>query len=176
MPTNLKEFNQRTFAEEPNIEDTNIACIDCGKDFVWTVGEQLFFRDKGLQNPPKRCKECKQAKNNRLNAILQANETGIKQKIEVAVTAPNATATRPFLFTRRKVVQFSVAPAFWKRIRYQKTGRIIDKKVKFLFAFFHQNRLNFFAFSLSTFILFIHQRERSGAVPGRFQPGAEFRA
>jgi len=85
VPTNLKEFNQRTFADAPDIEDTNITCIDCGKDFVWTVGEQIFFRDKGLQNPPKRCKECKQAKNNRLNAILTAHETGIKQKIEVAV-------------------------------------------------------------------------------------------
>jgi CxxC-x17-CxxC domain-containing protein len=98
VPTNLKEFNQRTFADEPNIEDTHIECIDCGKDFVWTVGEQLFFRDKGLQNPPKRCKECKQAKNNRLNAILQANETGVKQKIEVAVYCAqcNGYTTVPF--------------------------------------------------------------------------------
>jgi len=98
VPTNLKEFNQKTFADEPNIEDTNITCIDCGKDFVWTVGEQIFFRDKGLQNSPKRCKECKQAKNNRLNAILNAHETGIKQKIEVAVYCAqcNGYTTVPF--------------------------------------------------------------------------------
>jgi CxxC-x17-CxxC domain-containing protein len=85
VPTNLKDFNQKTFATEPNLTDTNIGCIDCGNDFVWTIGEQMFFRDKGLQNPPKRCKECKQAKNERLNAIINAHETGIKQKIEVAV-------------------------------------------------------------------------------------------
>lgn len=82
---NLKEFNQSTFADEPNLEDANIACIDCGNDFVWKVGEQMFFRDKGLQNPPKRCKNCKQAKNERLNTILTSAETGIKQKIEVAI-------------------------------------------------------------------------------------------
>jgi CxxC-x17-CxxC domain-containing protein len=98
VSTNLKEFNQKTFADEPNFEDTNIACIDCGKDFVWTAGEQNFFRDKGLQNPPKRCKECKHAKNQRLNAILNANDTGIKQKIEVAVHCAkcNDYTTVPF--------------------------------------------------------------------------------
>ena len=95
---NLKEFNQKTFADESNFEDTNIGCIDCGKDFVWTVGEQIFFRDKGLQNPPKRCKECKLAKNERLNAILNSNKTGIKQKIEVAVHCAkcNGYTTVPF--------------------------------------------------------------------------------
>ena len=81
----LKEFNQRTFANAPDIEDASIDCIDCGSDFVWTVGEQMFFRDKGLQNPPKRCKSCKQAKNERLSAIAKAQATGVKQKIEIAV-------------------------------------------------------------------------------------------
>ena len=85
VSNNLKEFNQKTFADEPNFEDANINCIDCGNDFIWKVGEQLFFRDKGLQNPPKRCKDCKQAKNERLNAILASAENGVKQKIEVAV-------------------------------------------------------------------------------------------
>jgi len=84
VPDNLKEFNQNTFADQPNLEDANIVCIDCGNDFVWKVGEQLFFRDKGLQNPPKRCKDCKQAKNERLNAVLAGAEAGSK-KIEVAV-------------------------------------------------------------------------------------------
>lgn len=70
---------------ESDFEDRNINCIDCGKDFVWSVGEQVFFRDKGLQNPPKRCKPCKQAKNERIEAVIAAQTAGIKQKIEVAV-------------------------------------------------------------------------------------------
>ncbi len=48
---NLKEFNRKTFADDQKIEDENIVCIDCGNDFIWTVGEQIFFRDKGLENP-----------------------------------------------------------------------------------------------------------------------------
>lgn len=82
---NLKEFNRKTFADEPEIHDKNIVCIDCGNDFVWTVGEQIFFRDKGLENPPKRCRDCKQAKNDRLAAVNNAQKLGIKQKVEVAV-------------------------------------------------------------------------------------------
>jgi CxxC-x17-CxxC domain-containing protein len=81
----LKEFNQKTFADNSEIADKNILCIDCGEDFNWTVGEQVFFRDKGLQNPPKRCKGCKQAKNERIAAITAAQAAGIKQRIEVAV-------------------------------------------------------------------------------------------
>ncbi len=94
----LKEFNQKTFADTPELEDRIITCIDCGADFVWTVGEQVFYRDKNLQNPPKRCKECKQAKNERLAAITNAQNSGIKQKIEVAVHCAKCGAytTVPF--------------------------------------------------------------------------------
>lgn len=95
---NLKEFNRKTFADPRSIEDVNIACIDCESDFIWTAGEQIFFRDKGLQNPPKRCKGCKLAKNERLSAIAKANLTGVKQKIEVAVFCANCASytTVPF--------------------------------------------------------------------------------
>ncbi|MGD0733357.1 MAG: zinc-ribbon domain containing protein, partial [Terracidiphilus sp.] len=34
-------------------------CVDCGVDFVFTAGEQLFFYDKQFTNDPKRCKQCK---------------------------------------------------------------------------------------------------------------------
>lgn len=95
---NLNHFNQKTFADEPDFTDVNISCIDCEKDFIWTVGEQTFFRDKGLQNPPKRCKECKQAKNLRLASIAAAQASGIKQKIEVAVHCAKCSSytTVPF--------------------------------------------------------------------------------
>jgi CxxC-x17-CxxC domain-containing protein len=39
--------------------DRVLKCIDCGSDFVFTAGEQLFFADKGFKNEPKRCKPCK---------------------------------------------------------------------------------------------------------------------
>ena len=84
-PDNLIEFNEKTFADEAEFQDKNILCIDCGEEFVWSNGEQIFFRDKGLTNPPKRCKNCKQAKNDRLAAVSAAQAAGVKQRIEVAV-------------------------------------------------------------------------------------------
>ena len=68
-----------------DFQEKTIVCSDCSSEFVWSIGEQVFFRDKGLQNPPKRCKPCKQAKNERIEAVMAAQESGLKQKIEVAV-------------------------------------------------------------------------------------------
>ena len=39
--------------------DRFLKCSDCGNDFVFTAGEQLFFYDKQFKNDPKRCKLCK---------------------------------------------------------------------------------------------------------------------
>jgi CxxC-x17-CxxC domain-containing protein len=71
---------------EMEFEDLTIKCVDCGSDFIWTAGEQVFFHDKGLKNAPKRCKPCKQAKNERLAAIAAAQAAGTRQRIEVSVT------------------------------------------------------------------------------------------
>ena len=71
---------------EMEFEDLTIKCVDCAGDFVWTAGEQVFFHDKGLKNEPKRCKPCKQAKNERLAAIAAAQAAGMRQRIEVSVT------------------------------------------------------------------------------------------
>ncbi len=79
-------------------EDLTLLCIDCNSEFVWTGGEQLFFYDKNLKNPPKRCKPCKQAKNERLAAIENAQASGVKQKIEVIVNCAKCkgeTTVRP---------------------------------------------------------------------------------
>ncbi len=39
--------------------DKVLKCADCGAEFVFTAGEQMFFADKGFKNEPKRCKGCK---------------------------------------------------------------------------------------------------------------------
>ncbi len=84
--------------DENEFADCQIICGDCSKTFVWTAGEQAFFRDKNLQNPPKRCKDCKQAKNERLAAIAAAQASGIRQRIEVSVSCAKCgeATTVPF--------------------------------------------------------------------------------
>lgn len=71
--------------DKSEFEDQNLDCLACKEQFVWTAGEQTFFRDKGLKNPPKRCKPCKKAKTQRIEAVLEAQAEGNRQKIEVIV-------------------------------------------------------------------------------------------
>lgn len=83
---------------EVELHDRDIFCIECQQEFVWTIGEQAFFRDKGLRNPPKRCKPCKQAKNERIAAIMAAQAAGVRQRIEVTIECAycNQLTTVPF--------------------------------------------------------------------------------
>ena len=39
--------------------DRVLKCVDCGAEFVFTAGKQVFFNDKQFKNDPKRCKQCK---------------------------------------------------------------------------------------------------------------------
>ena len=80
--TEFERFGKEVVVDQ-EFEDTPLTCIDCADQFIWTAGEQTFFRDKALLNPPKRCKECKKAKNRRLEAVELSRITGKKQRIEV---------------------------------------------------------------------------------------------
>ena len=44
------------------MEDKTLKCKDCGKDFVFTVGEQEFYKEKGFENEPSRCADCRRLK------------------------------------------------------------------------------------------------------------------
>ena len=43
------------------MQDKTLNCRDCGKEFVFTAGEQEFFAQKGFTNEPSRCPECRAA-------------------------------------------------------------------------------------------------------------------
>ena len=40
-------------------EDKTLVCKECGKEFVFTAGEQEFYAERGFQNEPQRCKPCR---------------------------------------------------------------------------------------------------------------------
>ncbi len=40
--------------------DKTLVCRDCGKEFIFTAGEQEFYAEKGFQNEPVRCKTCRE--------------------------------------------------------------------------------------------------------------------
>ena len=63
-------------------QDKILKCIDCGTDFVFTAGEQLFFHDKQFKNEPKRCKNCK----GKRVAVLGATSHGPSRGHSYAMT------------------------------------------------------------------------------------------
>lgn len=40
-------------------EDLRLTCVTCGEEFLFTAGEQVFFRERGLTHAPTRCKRCR---------------------------------------------------------------------------------------------------------------------
>jgi len=41
------------------LADKTLTCRECGRNFVFTVGEQEFYQTRGLQHEPARCPECR---------------------------------------------------------------------------------------------------------------------
>ena len=48
--------------------DKNIQCKDCGTTFVFTESEQEFYQEKGFDNEPQRCPECRAARKQARNS------------------------------------------------------------------------------------------------------------
>ena len=42
--------------------DKTLTCRDCGSEFVFTEGEQEFYKEKGFENEPTRCPACRKAR------------------------------------------------------------------------------------------------------------------
>ena len=61
-------------------QDKRLTCVDCGIEFVWTVGEQTFFADKNFKNEPKRCKACKAKRASRPAG------PGMRERVETATS------------------------------------------------------------------------------------------
>lgn len=55
--------------------DEDIGCTDCGSTFVFTVGEQEFFKQNDLDRIPRRCRSCRSARKNGRQPSKQEQET-----------------------------------------------------------------------------------------------------
>ncbi len=58
------------------MEDKTLVCKDCGREFVWTVGEQEFYAQKGFENEPTRCPDCRRANKMKRQSDRQSDRRG----------------------------------------------------------------------------------------------------
>lgn len=65
--------------EKVDLLDKQLTCLDCGSDFTFTTGEQMYFWAKGLSEP-KRCKSCRMLRKRSLSSIVEVeSEAGKSQ-------------------------------------------------------------------------------------------------
>jgi CxxC-x17-CxxC domain-containing protein len=86
--------------------DRLLKCSDCGTEFVFTAGEQLFFFDKQFKNDPKRCKLCK-AKRADLGKPLGASASALplsRTETRTECSACGIETTVPFKPTQGRPV------------------------------------------------------------------------
>jgi len=86
-------------------QDKVLKCVDCGAEFIFTAGEQLFFHDKQFKNEPKRCKACKQKRQAALTNG-SASSSATYNKVETRTTCSNCgkETTVPFKPTQGRPV------------------------------------------------------------------------
>ena len=91
----------------PDLQDRPLVCVDCGGTFIWTMGEQLFYADKGLTFPPKRCPACQAQKNLRLSSPTWSNaqpDSSAFPEVEVECADCGVLTTVPFHPTQGRPV------------------------------------------------------------------------
>lgn len=80
--------------------DKTLTCRECSKQFIWTAGEQAFYRERGLINIPGRCTECRSNRKERLGQQRQP-------VAEVVCAECGTTTTVPFIPRNGKPVYCS---------------------------------------------------------------------
>lgn len=79
--------------------DRIIECADCKQEFVFTEGEQEFYKEKGFSDP-KRCQECRKAAKERRrehdNGERGGRQNDNRQDFEVTCADCGKRTTVPF--------------------------------------------------------------------------------
>jgi len=56
--------------DSEDVRDQILKCHDCGDAFLWSVGEQRFYKSKRLA-VPKRCPSCRERRKATINPQLE---------------------------------------------------------------------------------------------------------
>ena len=85
-------------------QDRMLKCVDCGSDFVFTAGEQLFFHDKQFRNEPKRCKTCKAKRVSTLGIAAPSRQGHTKVETHAVCSQCGKETTVPFRPTQNRPI------------------------------------------------------------------------
>jgi CxxC-x17-CxxC domain-containing protein len=73
------------------VQDKNLTCKDCGTQFIFSVRDQQFYLEKGFENEPQRCRDCRSQRKTTRTAGGSAREM-----FEATCAQCNVATTVPF--------------------------------------------------------------------------------
>jgi CxxC-x17-CxxC domain-containing protein len=86
-------------------DDKTIRCVSCGAEFIFTAGEQEFYKSRGLGHEPTRCRSCREArKQGRSDVAVPAMTTGDRSFTTVVCSGCGAQTRVPFAPTAGRPV------------------------------------------------------------------------
>jgi CxxC-x17-CxxC domain-containing protein len=80
-------------------ENKVLICKDCGNSFDFTVRDQMFYAEKGFENEPQRCRDCRSArKSQRTNATGGGSSlsSGPREMFDAVCAQCGTATTVPF--------------------------------------------------------------------------------
>ncbi len=73
------------------MEDKTLVCKDCSNNFVFSVRDQQFYAEKGFENEPQRCRDCRSARKSQ-----KPGATAEREMHETICAQCGITTTVPF--------------------------------------------------------------------------------
>ena len=87
--------------------DKSLTCRDCGQNFAFTASEQQFFAERGFENEPSRCPECRAARRASGGDRRSSGSSGHREMVDVTCSGCGKPAQVPFTPTNGRPVYCS---------------------------------------------------------------------
>jgi CxxC-x17-CxxC domain-containing protein len=77
-------------------QDKTLVCKECEREFVFSAAEQEFYAEKGFQNDPARCPQCRAARKASMKKNGRSGGRPERQMYTTVCAACGATTEVPF--------------------------------------------------------------------------------
>ncbi len=79
-------------------ENKILICKDCGNSFDFTARDQMFYAEKGFENEPQRCRDCRSARKSQRDGGTRApsSTAGLRETFDAVCAQCGTATTLPF--------------------------------------------------------------------------------
>ncbi len=85
-------------------QDKELTCKECGVTFTFTASEQAFYAEKGFQNDPSRCPDCRAARKRQNGGRMGGTTRPQREMFDATCSACGVATQVPFRPTAGKPV------------------------------------------------------------------------